>query len=64
MWYLSETCSPLEALVEEPYDPQNRNKILPAGDVYKFSQTLQDLPTDEKWRRLGEKCCTSMPNAP
>eukprot|EP01033_Poteriospumella_lacustris_P013982 gene13982-9986_t len=64
MWYLTEQCSPLEALIEEPFDPNDRNHILPPGEMFKFSQTLSGLPPAEQWQRLGQKCCTSMPNAP
>lgn len=65
MWYLTEECSPLEALIEAPFAPGNdRRKTLPAGEIYKFSQTILDRPILEQWDALGNRCCMSMPNAP
>ena len=53
MWYLSELCSPLEALE-------------PDGVVYQQLVTLdqQGTPAAQRWEQLGAQCCMSVKGAP
>lgn len=64
MWYLTPICSPLEALIEEPMDENDRSKKFPPGEIYKFAKGVEKLPQKEQWDRIGEKCCMFMPGAP
>lgn len=70
MWYLTETCSPLEALIEDPLIGKNQEererlggKSEP-GPLYKMSIANQKMSVDEQWKRLGEMCCMAMDGAP
>ena len=53
MWYLSELCSPLEALE-------------PGGVVHQQLVTLENVgtPRQERWDQLGAQCCMSVKGAP
>jgi len=53
MWYLTELCSPLEALE-------------PGGVVYQQVVTQEHLgtPSPQRWDQLGAQCCTSVKGAP
>lgn len=66
MWYLTEVCSPLENLIEAPFHPEERNKVLPPGEIFKFTDALVKKTSDvqEQWAELGSKCCMRMPDAP
>jgi hypothetical protein len=69
MWYLTETCSPLEALIEDPNIGQNEEQRMHAGSsapgpVYQFSLSNQGNPVTDQWNKLGQLCCMSMDGAP
>lgn len=60
MWYLTEQCSPLEALVamnEKIEDSVD-------GPIYTAINRNADLPKDIQWDKLGEMCCSAMQGAP
>ena len=63
MWYLTETCSPLESLIFEPSNTETGDS-LPPGDVYSFAQTMKDKPVQEQWEQLSQMCCMMMDGAP
>lgn len=63
MWYLTETCSPLDALIYEPSNAETGDN-LPPGDVYAFTQTVKDQPVSEQWEQLSQMCCMMMDGAP
>jgi hypothetical protein len=54
MWYLTEKCSPLEALI-------NKGAIF---DHVLEHHNRPELSVDERWDRLSDMCCHAMPNAP
>ena len=51
MWYLTDVCSPLQALV-------------PRGVIYEENLGRAGKSVGERWDALGARCCTSMPGAP
>lgn len=63
MWYLTDTCSPLDALIYEPANAETGESLSP-GDVYAFAQTNKNLQTEEQWNQLSQLCCTMMEGAP
>lgn len=60
MWYLSETCSPLEALVAQNEKVEGSVD----GPVYTMINNNAELPTDIQWDKLSEMCCSAMDGAP
>ncbi len=69
MWYLTETCSPLEALIEDPSIGKNEEERarmgkLEPGPIYQLSLANQKMSIDQQWSRLGEVCCMAMDGAP
>jgi hypothetical protein len=59
MWYLTETCSPLEALVAA----NDRVADSTDGPVYTYINENAGLSATDQWNRLGEMCCTAMKGA-
>lgn len=54
MWYLTETCSPLEALI-------------PGGHVFGDVEKMEignSLEVQKAWESLSNMCCRSVPGAP
>jgi len=51
MWYLTDTCSPLESLI-------------PKGSVFEENAKALNLPIGQRWNALSSKCCASMKGAP
>ena len=51
MWYLTDTCSPLESLI-------------PKGSVFEENAKALNAPIDQRWNALSSKCCSSMKGAP
>lgn len=66
MWYLTDTCSPLEALIaDNVVKNEKKQKVsLGPGEVYTFLQSISGKGSDEQWDLLSAKCCAMMPNAP
>ena len=60
MWYLTEQCSPLEALVAR----DEREESSSDGPIYTMITKNTDLPMETQWDKLGEMCCTSVKGAP
>lgn len=62
MWYLSEQCSPLEALVAQNEKIENSVD----GPIYlKINENAAaELPKDIQWDKLSEMCCSAMDGAP
>ncbi len=63
MWYLTETCSPLDALIMEPSESENMEQVTP-GQIYTLTESIQSKSIQEQWRRLSQVCCTMMEGAP
>lgn len=61
MWYLTDVCSPLEALIAP--DPEGP-ALEGAAGIYDYVNTLLDRSGVEQWDLLGQKCCMAMPGAP
>jgi hypothetical protein len=56
MWYLTDTCSPLQTLVE-------------GGEIFNnftsgMSSNNNEIIGQKKWKHLSSLCCTSMKDAP
>jgi hypothetical protein len=51
IWYLSETCSPLENLI-------------PDGSVWNYIHMWRQLPSESQTKSLRQLCCSTMPGAP
>eukprot|EP01038_Epipyxis_sp_PR26KG_P013922 gene13922-18671_t len=67
MWYLTPHCSPLEALIADNIvkgEKKGEKKSLGPGPIYDFLKEISEESAFDQWEKLGEKCCTSMPNAP
>lgn len=60
MWYLSEQCSPLEALVAK----DEREEGTVDGPIYTAIMKNTDFPMDVQWDKLSEMCCTAVSGAP
>eukprot|EP00981_Chlorochromonas_danica_P009531 scaffold2721_cov181-Ochromonas_danica.AAC.9 len=65
MWYLTEECSPLDALIgPDPNSRRMEDHKRPEGVVYSFVHSRKDLSVVEKWDALSHRCCSAMPDAP
>ncbi len=67
MWYLTETCSPLDTLVAADMREAEEGRATADGAVFKMiMQNAVNMRGQyiQQWDQLSEKCCMSMPNAP
>jgi len=76
MWYLTDTCSPLEALImdsklaefetegEWRRSKKRRRHHSKPGPVYTYTLRHKSRSKEERWNGLGDMCCTSMDGAP
>ena len=65
MWYLTEECSPLEALLVDTRERHHWGHGTPVpGAIYSYiDRDLQHLEVTQQWEQLGKRCCTAMKGA-
>ena len=60
MWYLTDTCSPLESLVPGGAVYEENARAAASGGL----QQQELAAKSQRWDVLAHQCCTRMPNAP
>jgi hypothetical protein len=76
MWYLTDQCSPLEALIADAKlsefetegewrrSRKKRRHEEKPGEVYLYAKQHESESKKKRWEGVGDMCCTSVHGAP